>query len=313
VSGNDAAVLLCGNGAPGLIVAFSNGLECIATVNRSLTVVGSVNLDLVARVAHLPAPGETVTGATLSRHPGGKGANQALAARRLGAAVRLIACVGRDAMADEALQLLRADRVELGAVVSHPTEPTGVALIAVSVDGENQIVVAPGANRALRPEHLLLADRESVLAQLEIPADVIAGLAARAGGFFALNVAPALPLDRHILNRADLLIANEIESRFYGAALHAGGGLVAVTRGAAGAALYRRGSLIAEAPSPRVAVVDSTGAGDAFSAALTVALLEGRPPQEALRFACATGACAVCNEGAQSSLPHRTDVEALLA
>jgi ribokinase len=282
-------------------------------VNRSLTVVGSVNLDLVVRVAHLPAPGETVTGTRLSRHPGGKGANQALAARRLGAAVRLIACVGRDAMADEALQLLRADRVDLGAVVTHPTEPTGLAMIAVSADAENQIVVAPGANQALGSEHLLLADGESVLAQLEIPPGVIARLAARPGNFFALNVAPALPLDPQILARADLLIANEIESRFYGEALHAGDGLVAVTRGAAGAGLYRHGALVAEAPSPRVVAVDTTGAGDAFSAALTLALLEGLAPQDALRFACATGASTVCREGAQSSLPYRTDVESLLA
>jgi ribokinase len=282
-------------------------------VNRSLTVVGSVNLDLVARVARLPAPGETVTGAKLARHPGGKGANQALAARRLGAAVRLIACVGRDAMADEALQLLRAGRVDLGAVVTHPTEPTGLAMIAVSADGENQIVVAPGANLALKSEHLLFADGEAILAQLEIPLPVIASLAARPGTFFALNVAPASPLDRHILARADLLIANESEIRFYGDALHVGDGLVAITRGAAGAALYRHGALLAEVPAPRVAAVDTTGAGDAFSAALTLALLDRVAPRDALRFACAAGACTVCREGAQPSLPYRTDVEDLLA
>jgi ribokinase len=276
-----------------------------------LTIVGSVNLDFVARVAKLPAPGETVTDAVLARHPGGKGANQALAARRLGAEVRLIACVGRDAMADEALHLLRAEAVDLNSVVSHPTAPTGLAMIAVSADGENHIVVAPGANRMLQPDQLVLADGDPVLAQLEVPLDVIAALAQRIG-FLALNLAPARPLNAAILARADLLIANEGESRFYGEALYAGDGLVAITRGAAGAALFRRGKQIAEAPSPRVAVVDTTGAGDAFTAALTLALLEGAAPDAALRFACATGASAACREGAQPSLPTRAEVEALL-
>jgi ribokinase len=119
-----------------------------------ITVVGSVNLDLVASVATLPAPGETVTGATLARHPGGKGANQALAARRLGAEVRLVARVGADAMAEEALALLRADGVDLTGCTSDETAPTGVALIAVAADGENQIVVASGANGAFLPAHL---------------------------------------------------------------------------------------------------------------------------------------------------------------
>jgi ribokinase len=277
-----------------------------------LTVAGSVNLDFVARVAKLPVPGETVTDATLARHPGGKGANQALAARRLGAEVRLIACVGRDALAEEALHLLRGEAVDLSAVVAHPTAPTGLAMIAVSADGENHIVVAPGANRMLQTEHLLLADGEPVLAQLEIPLDIIAALVQRPG-FLALNLAPARPVELNILARADLLITNEGESRFYGDALHAGDGLVAITRGGAGATLFRRGRQIAEAPSPRVAVVDTTGAGDAFSAALTLALLEGTAPEAALRFACATGASAASREGAQPSLPTRAEVEALLA
>ena len=125
-------------------------------MNRSphITVVGSVNLDFVARGARLPAPGETVTGATLARHPGGKGANQALAARRLGAEVRLVARVGRDTLAAEALQLLRAGGVDLAGCREDAQAATGVALIAVSAEGENQIVVAPGANARLRPAHL---------------------------------------------------------------------------------------------------------------------------------------------------------------
>ena len=276
-----------------------------------ITVVGSVNLDLVATGARLPAPGETVTGATLARHPGGKGANQALAARRLGAAVRMTARVGADAMADEALALLRIEGVDLSGCGVDPKAPTGVALIAVSPEGENQIVVAAGANGALTPEHVGPIEG-ALVCQLEIPLETVAAAVASAPGFVCLNLAPAAELPEAVLGRADLLVANAAEAEFYGTRLHAGPGLVAVTYGARGAALFRGGREVARATPPTVEAVDTTGAGDAFVAALTLALLEGQDEETALRFACAAGALTATKAGAQPSLPRRADVDALL-
>jgi len=139
----------------------------------SIAVIGSVNIDIVARVARLPAPGETVTGAELNRYPGGKGANQALAARRLGADVQLIACVGDDASADEALLLLREGDVDLTECRRVTGTSTGTALIAVAPSGENHIVVAPGANRLLTPDDVQGIDADAIICQLEVPVPVI--------------------------------------------------------------------------------------------------------------------------------------------
>lgn len=277
-----------------------------------LAVVGSVNLDIVASGAGLPRPGETVTGAALARHPGGKGANQALAARRLGADVRLVARVGPDAFADEALALLRSGGVDLEACAAHPDHATGVALICVDQGGENQIAVAPGANLSLEPDSLPDLGGWAVLMQLEIPLETVAAVAAKADGFLALNLAPAAALDRAVLERADLIIVNETEAAFYGEALEGLPGLVAVTLGARGARLTRGGAVLAEAAPPPVQAVDTTGAGDVFSAALTVALIEGKAPEQALRFACTAGALAATAAGAQPSAPTRAAVEAVL-
>ena len=278
----------------------------------SITVVGSVNLDLVATGAALPAPGETVTGATLARHPGGKGANQALAARRLGAEVRLVARVGADAMADEALALLRQDGVDLTGCVADAALPTGVALIAVDASGENLIVVAPGANAGFTPDRLGDPVGDALVCQLELPIATVAQVVAMAHGFVTVNLAPAAEVPSALLDRADLIVVNEAEAAFYGERLHLTRGRVAVTLGARGARLYQHGALIAEAAPPRVVAVDSTGAGDAFVAALTVALLEGRDPKAALAFACTAGALAATRSGAQPSLPWRVEVEAKL-
>lgn len=278
----------------------------------AIAVVGSVNLDLVATAKTLPAPGETVTGAVLARHPGGKGANQALAARRLGATVALIARVGEDAMADEALALLAADAVDLSGVAWDPLAPTGVALIAVAESGENQIVVASGANAAFTPEHLGPLPIGALICQLEIPLATVEKAVRQAEGFVCLNLAPAAEIPDALLQRADLIVVNETEAAFYGDQLRQARGLVALTLGGRGAELRRGGELLASASPPKVEVVDTTGAGDTFVAALTVALLENRPQQEALAFACAAGALATTRAGAQSSLPHRSEVEALL-
>ncbi len=279
----------------------------------SLTVVGSINLDFVATAATLPAPGETVTNATLARHPGGKGANQALAARRLGATVQLIGATGKDGMADEALGLLRQGGVDLWGVTVRPEQASGVALIAVSAEGENQIIVAPGANAAVMPGDLPNTLEGDLILQLELPVDTVAAAAERATGFVALNLAPAAVVPQALLDRADLLIVNETEAAFYGERLHQSPGLVAVTLGGVGARLFKDGLEVAHASPPPVTVVDTTGAGDCFVAALTVALLEGQSPARALTFACTAGALAVTRPGAQPSLPTRAEVDAALA
>jgi ribokinase len=278
----------------------------------SVAVVGSVNLDIVASAPKLPAPGETVTGARLHRYPGGKGANQALAARRLGADVRLYAHIGADAAAEEALALLRAEGVDLSACSVSATEPTGVALIAVAPDGENQIVVAPGANASFTPDRFDPEAADAIICQLEIPIETVEK-AARARAFFCLNAAPACALPPALIARASLIIVNETEAAYYGESLKICAGLVAITEGAKGARLYRAGHEIASARPPKVKAVDATGAGDAFVAALTVALVEGQEPGAALAFASAAGALAATRHGAQPSLPRRSEIVAALA
>lgn len=277
-----------------------------------ITVVGSINLDFVASAPHLPHAGETVTGATLARHPGGKGANQALAAQRLGAEVDMVGRVGRDGMAEEAMALLLADEVDVGGVAADASAPTGVALIAVDPEGENQIVVAAGANHRVTPEQLPARIETPLILQLELPVETVEAAVGRATDFVCVNLAPAAPVSDPLLCRADLLVVNETEAAFYGDLLHQGGGRVIVTLGARGAVMYQRGAEIARATPPRVLAVDATGAGDCFVGAICVALLEGMEPEAALRFACAAGAIAATRPGAQPSLPTRDEVEAII-
>lgn len=278
----------------------------------SIAVIGSVNLDLVAAAPKLPSPGETVTGATLSRYPGGKGANQALAARRLGAEVKLLAKTGSDAASVEALALLRAEGVDLSGCVEDAGAATGVALIVVAEGGENQIVVAPGANAKFAPSQFEPPDVDAVICQLEIPLETVAKAAAGAR-FFCLNAAPARTLPEDLVQRVDLLVVNESEAAFYGEALRRVRGNVAITYGAEGARLFSHGEEIASARPPKIDAVDTTGAGDAFTAALVVALVEGRDAAEALGRACAAGALAATRAGAQPSFPSRAEVDSLLA
>ncbi|MBT8090707.1 MAG: ribokinase [Gammaproteobacteria bacterium] len=274
----------------------------------SIVVIGSVNLDIVASVTRLPVAGETVTGAKLRRYPGGKGANQALAARRLGADVRLVARVGDDAAADEALALLREGGVDLDECRRIEGAETGLAFIAVAPSGENQIIVAPGANRMLTPDDVQAVAADALICQLEVPLPVIVEAAEAFSGFFGVNLAPAAEIDVRVLQRADLVVVNETESDWYGASLRACAGLVATTRGAGIATLEQDGQVIAEAEPPGIQAVDTTGAGDTFTAALALALVEGRAPREALRFACVAGSLAAMARGAQPSLPNRASV-----
>jgi ribokinase len=272
-----------------------------------ICVVGSVNLDLVARLKRLPRPGETVTGARLERVPGGKGANQAVAAARLGAETALLACVGTDSFAAEATAELAEAGVELR--LRPVEEPTGVALVLVDAAGENAIAVAPGANACLEPEDVVVGDGEAVLCQLEIPAEAVAAAARAAGGLFCLNAAPARPLPAEALERADVVVVNRFELE---ALERWPPGLVALTLGAEGAVLLERGREVARAAPPPVDAVDGTAAGDAFTACLVVSLLEGRDREDALRRACAAGALAASRPGAQPSLPTAAEVDAAL-
>jgi ribokinase len=270
-------------------------------VPPTITVVGSVNLDLVARCERLPRAGETVTDATFERVPGGKGANQAVACARLGANVSFVGAVGSDPFAEEALAGLREAGVGLD--LRRVDEPTGVALILVDGAGENQIVVAPGANATLGAVEPAASD--AVLCQLEIPDETVVSAWEGATGLFALNAAPARPVPVD----PDLTVVNRYELE----SLARRDGLVAVTLGAEGAILLEDGEEIARALPPQVDAVDGTAAGDAFTAALLVSLLEGRGHEEALARACAAGAIAASRFGAQPSLPTADEVDGILA
>ncbi len=261
-----------------------------------LDVVGSINLDLVVPLERLPRAGETLTGRTLQRIPGGKGANQAVAAARLGADVRLVGCVGDDANADDALAGLREAGVGLD--VRTVDAPTGIAVILVAEDGENQIVVVSGANDRVRG----FDTRANVLCQLEIPDTALEEARAHAT-WLCVNAAPARPL----VVEADLVVANRYEAEVVGDQP-----LLAVTLGEEGAVLLESGREVARARPPRVDAVDGTAAGDAFTACLVVSLLEGRDPDEALRRACAAGALTASRFGAQPSLPTADEVDAIL-
>ena len=224
-----------------------------------LTVVGSINLDLVARTERLPRPGETVTDATFTRIPGGKGANQAVAAARLGAGVTLVGSVGEDEFAAPAISELERAGVTLR--LKRTQTPTGVALITVDAAGENEIVVAPGANSDLRPEDIDLPDCDGVLCQMEIPLETVEQVADTASGEFFLNAAPARGNGTPL---ADVTIVNRYELE----ALPHRDGVIAVTQGAEGAVLLDGGVEVARATPPKVDAVDGTAAGDAFTACL---------------------------------------------
>lgn len=265
-----------------------------------ITVVGSINLDLVARTERLPRPGETVTATAFERVPGGKGANQALACARLGAEVTLIGAVGGDPFAADALAELRDAEIDL--LVKEAAAPTGIAMIVLDGVGETTIVVAPGANAALGDVELPAHD--AVLCQLEVPDAAVVSAWEGSSGLFCLNAAPAraVPVD------PDLTVVNQHELE----RLTRRDGLVAVTLGAEGAILLEDEVEIARATPPAVEVIDGTAAGDAFTACLVVSLLEEREPQEALHRACAAGALAASRFGAQPSLPTAAEVDALL-
>ncbi|WP_329187974.1 ribokinase [Streptomyces sp. NBC_01428] len=295
-----------------------------------LLVVGSANADLVVRVERRPAAGETVLGSDLVVHPGGKGANQAVAAARLGARTALLARVGDDGHGRLLLDAQRAAGVDtVGVLVGGA--PTGVALITVDPSGDNSIVVSPGANGRLAPEDVRAAGSlfhasRVVSAQLEIPletvVEVVRSLAE--GGRLVLNPSPPRPLPSEVLAACDPLIVNEHEARVIAgddlgdspeewatALLALGPRSVVITLGAAGALVAERAGARVRVPSVRVAAVDTTGAGDAFTAALAWRLGRGESLPEAAGYAARVGAAAVTRAGAQESFPTAEEVAAL--
>lgn len=276
-----------------------------------VSVVGSVNLDLVVRCGRLPLAGETVLGDEFAKYPGGKGANQALAARRLGAAVSLIACTGKDAEADAALALMRADGVDLSLCRAVEEVPTGVALIAVEPGGDNQIVVATGANAMLSIADLPDRIDGALIGQLETPLPVLDAALDRCRGLSCINLAPSIDVPDKLLAKSDVIIVNEAEANQYGLArLQAAGDRVVMTLGARGAVIFSGDEELARATPPHVNAVDATGAGDTFVAALTVAMIEGAEPARALEFSCRAAALSTLTHGAQTSFPWRRDVDA---
>ena len=275
----------------------------------AVTVVGSINLDLVATVARLPRSGETLTSTRLGHFPGGKGANQAVAAARLGAEVRMVGAVGDDDFGEQAVAGLRDAGVDLSRVqVVRST--TGIALILVDENGENQIVVVPGANHALDPRRVEIGEPKALVSQLEVRDEAILAALDGFDGLFCLNAAPAREVSPAIVERADLIVANSLELEALGSSPM--GTLFALTLGAEGALLLDDGVEVARGAPPHVDAVDGTAAGDAFTACLVVSLLEGRDREEALRRACAAGAIAASRPGAQPSLPTAAEVDEIL-
>jgi ribokinase len=299
----------------------------------SVVVVGSINVDLVVSVPRLPAPGQTVIGGEHWRAPGGKGGNQAAAAARLGAGVALVASVGDDDLGRDAIEDLRLGGVDVTGIGRVNGVPTGVALIVVDGDGENQIAVASGANSRLQALDVQaeVARRRPkvVLAALEIPDDAVLAAArgaAEVGAMFLLNPAPYREIPTEILTIVDVLTPNQHEAAaLAGPADEAlgwgklferlsadGVRKLVVTLGSRGAAIHAADgeTLVA---APEVDAVDATGAGDAFNGALAASLAEGRGMDEAVRRAVAAGSMATRARGARAGLPTRDELEAFLA
>ncbi len=299
-----------------------------------ITVVGSLNMDLVVRSPRIPMPGETLLGRGFVTLPGGKGANQAVAAARLGGEVTMIGRLGTDGFADSLRTSLGADGVDHSQVIPTPEEPTGVALITVDDAGRNTIIVASGANWQVTPADVDAAEAaitgaDVLLLQLELPLESVmraAQIAKAHGVRVVLNPAPARPLPPELLALVDILIPNEPETALLSglpvedeAQAHAaaarllelGVGAVILTLGSRGALLTTaEGSHLV--PAFPVTPVDTTAAGDAFLGGLAVALGEGKSLIEAMRWGNATGGLSTTRFGAQPSLPRRSDVEKML-
>jgi ribokinase len=291
-------------------------------------------MDLVVQTPVLPAPGQTVLGGPFATFPGGKGANQAVAAARAGAGVSMVGCLGDDAYAAVLRSGLEGEGIDVDNVLERQGVSSGVALIAVAPDGQNTIIVASGANAALAPEDVeraerAIADADALLLQLEVPLPAIARAAEIArehATTVILNPAPAQPLPREILAAADFLIPNETEAASLAGVTpvdwetadaaarrlqEQGPPSVLITLGSRGALLRHAGQSHRQ-PAYNVTAIDATAAGDAFVGAFSVALAQGLPAREAVRFGAAAGALATTVAGAQPSLPLRAEIDRLI-
>jgi len=287
-----------------------------------ILVFGSINIDLLVPVPELPRPGETVLGGDYRLLPGGKGANQALAACRAGAAVKMAGAVGNDAFAESAFELLQRDGVDLG-LVRRVARPTGCAAVMVGGAGENLIAVAPGANAeaiATAVPDAVLRPGTIVVCQMEVPVTETVALIRRAasrGARTILNLAPALAIDANLLRELDLLVANEAEAAALGddpaeigRQLRQG---FVVTRGAAGSTAFLADGKRIDIPSVAVDAIDTTGAGDTFVGVLAAGLDQGLPLEVALCRASAAAGLACLAHGAQTAMPERTAIDAAVA
>lgn len=295
-----------------------------------ILVVGSINMDLVVRVPHSPKPGETVLGGDFETFPGGKGANQAVAASRMGGDVTMVGRVGSDDFGNILIQGLVENNIKTTHVIKDSKAPTGVAMIAVAADGENMIVVAPGANGNVSIEDVgnarpLMRETDILLVQLECPLETVTeaiGLAKAYDVPVVLNPAPAQKLPESLLKSVNYITPNQGElikltgEKDLNTAIsnwkEAGLNNLIVTLGANGARVISD-EIDEHIPANEVTTVDTTAAGDAFNGALTVALAEGKTILEAVRYGMAAGALASTKRGAQPSLPSRDSVENLLA
>lgn len=298
----------------------------MSTESPGIVVVGSINADLSITLERHPQPGETVRGRTLTVLPGGKGANQAVAAALLGGDVALIGAVGSDEYAEPALSVLSTAGVDLRAVHRVPGS-TGIAVVEVSDDGENTIVVLPGANAEVTPALVAscaetIAGAAVVVVQGELPAEATEAAMRLGSERMILNLAPVIDLDPEVLLLADPLVVNEHEGALVLARLggreaadeqgvvegllKCGLASVVMTLGGAGA-LVSDGGPVAAVPAPRVDAVDTTGAGDAFAGALAARLSAGATLEDAVRFAVRVGSYAVQRSGAQRSYPGFDD------
>ena len=291
-------------------------------------VLGSINQDFMLRVERRPQAGETVTGAELSLHPGGKGANQAVAAARLGARVAMFGRVGKDGFGEDLTQNLREKGVDATWVEVVSEAPTGSAFVTVTPDGENAIIVSPGANRRFGSKEVEAAAQDLrqarvLVAQLEVSIEAVetaARIRADDGGRFLLNLAPPREVSDKLLSLPNPLVVNEHEARFLlgegsqnleeaaEKLLELGPPSAVVTLGAEGAILAAEGPA-QHFPAPEVEAVDTTGAGDAFVGALAAKLAEDAPLEEAVHYAVLAGSVAVTREGAQGSLPTPEEVK----